>query len=78
METGGPQSGRMCLAGLWYSLPSVFLSTILGGSLIPIVVYRDGDGFAMAKHIQVARSGVPRLRFATFEMTPTSTFIKYN
>ena len=24
---------------------------LLGGSLIPIVVHRDGDGFSLAKHI---------------------------
>ena len=28
-----------------------YLFTLLGGSLIPIVVYRDGDGFSLAKHI---------------------------
>jgi len=32
-----------------------FPSILLCGSLIPIVVYRDGDGFPLAKH-------VPRLR----------------
>ena len=29
-----------------------FLLILLGGSLIPIVVYRDGDGFPLAKHIR--------------------------
>ena len=29
-----------------------FPLTLLGGSLIPIVVYRDGDGFPLAKHIE--------------------------
>jgi len=28
-----------------------FPSILLGGSLIPIVVNRDGDGFSLAKHI---------------------------
>jgi len=28
-----------------------FPSILLGGSLIPIVVYRDGDGFSLAKHV---------------------------
>ena len=32
-----------------------FTSILLGGSLIPIVVHRDGDGFPLAKHI-------PRMR----------------
>jgi hypothetical protein len=32
-----------------------FPLNLLGGSLIPIVVYRDGDGFSLAKHI---RAGV--------------------
>jgi len=31
--------------------PSILL---LGGSLIPIVVYRDGDGFSLAKYIFIA------------------------
>ena len=29
-----------------------FPLSLLGGSLIPIVVYRDGDGFPLAKYIQ--------------------------
>ena len=28
-----------------------FPSILWGGSLIPIVVYRDGDGFSLAKNI---------------------------
>jgi len=28
-----------------------FVSSLLGGSLIPIVVYWDGDGFSLAKHV---------------------------
>ena len=31
---------------------TLFPSDLLGGSLITIVVYRDGDGFTLAKHIQ--------------------------
>ena len=56
-----------CLAELWYTRPSPSLNhalrwskleaatpfplILLGGSLIPIVVYWDGDGFSLAKHI---------------------------
>jgi len=56
------------LASLWYARPSPslnpamrgfkleaatrFPSILLSGSLIPIVVYRDGDGYCLAKHIQ--------------------------
>jgi hypothetical protein len=52
----------MCLAGLWHSRPSPslnpamwrfkleaatrFPSILASGSLIPIVVYRDGDGYS--------------------------------
>jgi len=35
-----------------------FTSNLLGGSLIPIVVYRDGDGFPLAKHVP-CESGNP-------------------
>jgi len=57
-----------CLAGLWHSRPSPslnpavrwsrleaatrFPSILLSGSLIPIVVYQDGDGFYPAKHVK--------------------------
>jgi hypothetical protein len=34
-----------------------FPSILLGGSLIPIVIYRDGDGFSLAKHIP-AKTGL--------------------
>ena len=63
---GFPLSRDMWLAGIWNSQPSPsldltvrrskleaatrFLPILLGGSLIPIVVDRDGDGFSMAKH----------------------------
>ena len=64
---GSLLSQGTCLACLWHSRPSPslnpalrwskleaatrFPSILLCGSLIPIVVYRDGDGFPLAKHV---------------------------
>jgi len=39
-----------------------FQLTLLGGSLISIVIYRDGDGFSLAKHMLTA---IPQ--FLSFE-----------
>ena len=50
----------MCLAALCiltipkaygFEAATRFTSILLGGSLIPIVVYRDGDAFSLAKHV---------------------------
>ena len=36
-----------------------FPSILMGGSLIPIVVYWDGDGFSLAKHIRILQIVLP-------------------
>ena len=36
-----------------------FLSTTVGGSLIPIVVYRDGDGFSQQNTFIKSTQGLP-------------------
>jgi len=38
-----------------FEVATRFPSILLGGSLIPIVVYRDGDGFSLAKHVPARR-----------------------
>jgi len=74
-----------CLAGLWHSRPSPslnpagrwskleaatrFPSILLGGSLITIVVYRDGDGFPPAKHVKRPAIG---FELALFSRRPKS------
>jgi len=50
-----------------------FPSILLGGSLIPIVVYRDGDGFSLAKHVPAKRRS-----FGCTSFTPGEFLVSFS